>query len=129
MGVIEVEYSEIRALTKAILAGTVDRETAAVALKGYSESGKRVDQLLKVYSMQIQHDKSARKVVSKNIISEGSAIDMGLSQAEEQIKCSAKGDLMIGRLACLDYSGLDHNIGTCQKCEHFSVTRKQVFAD
>lgn len=127
MGVIETEYSEIRDITKGILAGTIDKETAALALKAYSESGKRVDQLLKVYSMVISHGKAARQVIQKNIISEGTAIDMGLTQIEQHFKCPAKGDLLINRLSCLDYSGSENHIGTCQNCEQFGTTRKQVF--
>jgi len=127
MGVIETEYSEIRDITKGILAGTIDKETAALVLKSYSESGKRVDQLLKVYSMVISHGKAARQVITKNIISEGTAIDMGLTQIEQKFKCPAKGDILVDRLCCLDYSGEERHIETCQNCEHFSVTRKQVF--
>ena len=126
MGVIETEYSEIREITKGILAGTINHETAALALKAYSESGKRVDQLLKVYSMVISHGKAARQVIQKNIISEGTAIDMGLTQIEQTFKCPAKGDLLIHRLDCLDYSGDSKHIDYCQKCEHFTTTRKQV---
>lgn len=126
MGVIETEYTEIRQITKDILAGKIDKETASLALKAYSESGKRVDQYLKVVSMTINHGKSARQIVNKNIISEGSAINMGLSQIEETFKCPAKGDLLINRDTCLDYSGDHRHIDGCQGCEQFAVTRKQV---
>jgi len=126
MGVIETEYSEIRAITMALMAGTIDKETASLVLKSYSEGGKRIDQLLKVYQMVISHGKAAKQIISKNIISDGTAIDMGFNQIEERIKCPAKGDTLIGREECLDYSGCERNIGACQKCEQFSVTRKQI---
>jgi hypothetical protein len=127
MGVIETEYNEIRQITKDILSGKINKETAALALKAYSESGKRVDQYLKVVSLTINHGKSARQIIAKNIISEGTAINMGTSQIEETFKCPAKGDLLIGRENCLDYSGSENHIGTCQNCEQFAVTRKQIF--
>ena len=129
MGVIEVEFSEIRSLTKAILAGAIDKETAALALKGFSESGKRVDQYIKVVAMTINHGKSARQLVDKNIISSGSAIDMfdDSARIEEKVKCPAAGDLLVSRGECLDYSGDNQHIGSCQKCGHFTTTRKQLF--
>ena len=127
MGVIETEYSEIRQLTKDILAGTINPEIANLALKGYSECGKRTDQYLKVLSMQINHGKAARGLIAKNIISDGVAIDMQ-SSIEETFKCPAKGDLIITRGGCLDFSGQEHNIDACQKCEHFVTTRKQIFS-
>ena len=128
MGVIETEYQEIRQITKGILAGTIDKETAALALKAYSESGKRVDQLLKCYSMVISHGKAARQIVAKNIISEGTAIDMGLNQIEEKFKCPAKGDLLMNREDCLDYSGEEQHIDFCQQCPQFVTTRRQECA-
>lgn len=126
MGVIETEYQEIRQITKGILAGNIDKETAALALKAYSESGKRVDQLLKCYSMVISHGKAARQIVAKNIVSEGTAIDMGMDQIEEKFKCPAKGDILTNRSDCLDYSGDLEHIDRCQNCEHFATTRRQV---
>lgn len=124
MGVIETEYSEIRDITKRILSGAIDKETASLALKAYSESGKRVDQLLKVYSLTINHGKSARQIITKNIISDGTAIDMGLSALSTVHKCPEKGDILIDRIQCLDYSGTHYE--TCQDCEHFAITRKQL---
>lgn len=126
MGIIETEFTEIRQLTKAVLAGTIDKETAALALKGYSESGKRTDQYIKVLSLGINHgNKAMNRIISKNIISEGVAIDTG-NQIEEKIKCPEHGDCLINRGQCLDYSGLERNLDKCQKCEQFSVTRKYM---
>ena len=76
--------------------------------------------------MVISHGKAARQVIQKNIISEGTAIDMGLNQIEQTFKCPAKGDLLIKRFDCLDYSGDLDNIDKCQNCEHFATTRRQV---
>src|SRR4030067_3166748 len=101
MGVIETEYSEIRELTKKILAGEIKPETANLVLKAYSESGKRVDQLLKVYSLTISHGKAARAIVAKNIISDGTAIDMGLTAEVTVFKCPEKGDNLVTRQGCL----------------------------
>ena len=125
MGVIETEYMEIRNITKSILAGTIDKETAALALKAYSESGKRVDQYLKVMSLTINNAKGGKQIVAKNIISEGTAINMGM-QIEETFKCPAKGDLLINRDNCLDYSGSLNHVHECHKCEQYAVTRKQT---
>ena len=126
MGVIETEYMEIRQITKDILSGKLDKETAALALKAYSESGKRVDQYLKVVALTINHGKSARQIITKNIISDGVAIDLSTPEIEEKIKCPEQGDKLITRGECLDYSGDECNIDNCQKCEQFSVTRKQA---
>jgi hypothetical protein len=128
MGVIETEYLEIRNITKGIMSGAISTEQATILLKAYSESGKRVDQYLKVISMTINHGKSARQIINKNIISEGTAIDMGI-QIEETFKCPAKGDILINRETCLDHSGDEKHIYFCQNkdnCEQFSVTRKQT---
>ena len=124
MGVIETEYSEIRELTKKILAGTIDKETATLALKGYSECGKRTDQYLKVVSMTINHGKAMTKIVNKNIISNDGAIDAGVSAIDEKIKCPAHGEALIDRDHCLDFSGESRNIDSCQQCQHFGTTRK-----
>ena len=126
MGIIETEFTEIRQLTKAVLAGTIDKETAALALKGYAESGKRTDQYIKVLSLGINHgNKAMNRIISKNIISEGVAIDTG-NQIEEKIKCPEHGGCLIDRGQCLDYSGLERNLDKCQQCEQFSVTRKYM---
>lgn len=126
MGIIETEFTEIRQLTKAVLAGTIDKETAALALKGYSESGKRTDQYIKVLSLGINHgNKAMNRIISKNIISEGVAIDTG-NQIEEKVKCPEHGGCLINRGQCLDYSGLERNLDKCQQCEQFSVTRKYM---
>lgn len=127
MGVIETEYLEIREITKGILSGAIKPEIGALALKGYSESGKRVDQYLKVISLTINHGKSARQIIAKNIISEGTAIDMNSPTIEEKVKCAAMGDTLVSRTDCLDFSGDEKRILGCQKCEHFATTRKQIF--
>lgn len=126
MGIIETEFTEIRQLTKAVLSGTIDKETAALALKGYAESGKRTDQYIKILSLGINHgNKAMNRIISKNIISDGVAIDSG-NEIEEKIKCPEHGGSLINRGECLDFSGLSRNIEKCQKCEQFVVTRKYM---
>lgn len=45
-------------------------------------------------------------------------------KVEEMFPCPAHGNCMISRMDCLDYSGSENHIGTCQECEQFIVTRK-----
>lgn len=126
MGVIETEYSEIRQLRQDIIDGKIDHEKAALIMKTYTESGKRVDQYIKVVALTINHGKSARQIIAKNIISEGTAIDVCTPQIQEKIKCPAKGDRLVSRDECLDFSGESRNIDKCQKCDNFITTRRQL---
>ena len=131
MGVIETEYLEIREITKRILDGTLEKETAALVLKAYSEGGKRIDQYLKVVAMQINCNKAskgilAHNIIGKNIVSDDTAIDMDAVRIEEKIKCPEKGGNLINRDECLDYSGDSDHVSACQKCKHFKITRKRI---
>jgi hypothetical protein len=127
MGIIEIEYTEIREITKKLAAGQIDKETAALLLKAYSESGKRVDQYIKVVTLAINHgNKAINRIVAKNIISDNMAIDVS-GDIEDKLKCPEMGDRLITVDKCLDYSGETHHIDACQKCEHFSMARKRLF--
>ena len=132
MGVIETEYLEIRKITKMLeaeLTGKgpkVDKELVNIIFKGYGETAKRTDQYLKTVSMVINHGKSARQIITKNLISENTAIDMGTTELGERFMCPALGDTIICRNDCLDYSGDSRHIDSCQLCEQFAITRKQL---
>jgi hypothetical protein len=126
MGVIEIEYSELRELQKKILEGSINKETAALVIKTFSEQGKRIDQYLKVVSLTINHKKAAALLIEKNIVSDGVAIEVG-DESLGKYKCPAKGDALIDAAGCLDFSGMDHNIDSCQMCDRFSKSRKLLF--
>jgi hypothetical protein len=45
---------------------------------------------------------------------------------EEVFPCPQQGDCNITRFNCLDYSGSERHIDACQKCDQFTITRKQT---
>jgi len=127
MGIIETEYMDIREIRKQLDSGKIDNERALVLMKIYSELGKRVDQTIKLMCLDLNHGAKASKLVnSKNLLSSGTAMQADAPMLEEKVKCPEKGDLLVCRQECLDYSGDSRHIDACQKCDQFSITRKQI---
>ena len=129
MGLIEQEIMELRSLAKDVMMGTITDTKASLMLGVYNQTAKRVSQMTQIMAMQIKEGKNGKaysRMVSANIVSDGAAI-MIESKDAEMVRCPEHGGKCISRDDCLDYSGDEHHINTCQKCEHFSVTRKQIF--
>jgi hypothetical protein len=129
MGLIEQEIMELRSLAKEVMMGTITDIKASLMLGVYNQTSKRVSQMIQITAMQIKEGKNGkayRRMVSSNLISDGAAI-MIESKAPEMVRCFEQGGKCISRADCLDYSGAEHHINTCQICEQFSVTRKQIY--
>jgi len=129
MGLIEQEIMEIRTLAQEVMKGTISDAKASLMLGFYNQTSKRVSQMIQIAGLQIKEGKNGKsynRMVASNLISDGAAITIE-NKTPEMVRCPEQGGRCISRLDCLDYSGDEKHITPCQQCEHFTVTRKQVF--
>lgn len=128
MGLLEQEIQELRGLGTKILNGEIDNDKAKVLLGVYNQTAKRENMLIQmaITTEKYGKDKSWKKLNNMNLMN-----DKGVICAEDAttdlMKCPKRGDLIITREDCLDYSGTESHINACQQCEQFSTTRKQIF--
>ena len=126
MSLLETEITELRTLSKQVLRGEISLEQAAMQVAISNQVAKR-EQL--IYNITALNAKFGSKVMkqldSKNLVSNDGAICVS-TDVEEVVVCPAIGGKTVNRFECLDYSGTENHIGTCQKCEHFSITRQQT---
>jgi methyl coenzyme M reductase beta subunit len=127
MGLVEQEIFELRNLAAQVLEG-LDAKKVNLLMNIYNQTSKRVNQFVAIQNLSTKNKKAYDRIVKANIISENIAIDV-ISNSQEKFKCPAKGDLLVDRETCLDYSGCAHNIDNCQNCPHFGITRKQIFSE
>jgi predicted RNA-binding Zn-ribbon protein involved in translation (DUF1610 family) len=124
MGLIEQEIAELRRMQKQVLAGEMTPEMAQIQIGFYNQTAKRVSQVIQIAGLSQKSKKAYSQIVSANIVGGDTAIDVG--EEKELFRCPEKGGKCITREDCLDYSGDQNHIHSCQKCEHFTTTRKQL---
>lgn len=130
MGLIEQEIKEIREMAKNAMAGTMTASQASVQIGFLNQTAKRVGQIIQIAAFEIkgrEGQKAYNNIVKANVIGAGTAIEIG-TVGDELIVCRERGGKCVTREECLDYSGSEQNIDTCQNCEHFDQTRKYCFA-
>lgn len=127
MGLLEQEIMDLRALGASVIAGEIDIDKAKVMLGVYNQTAKRENMLiqLSITTEKYGKDKSWKRLNNMNLMDDKSAIECNSNQ-QSMCKCPAQGGLLLSRMDCLDYSGDEDHIGTCQNCEQFSVTRDQI---
>lgn len=125
MGLLETEIQELRKLSGDVMSGAVKIESAAAMLAIYNQVAKREELLFKVLCLSIKNGKALRLAQVKNLVSINDAID--IDDESTMVTCPLKGNQVISRSACLDYSGDSRNIDSCQKCEQFEITRQRFY--
>lgn len=125
MGLIEQEIHDLRSLGAKVIAGSIDNDKAKILLGVYNQTAKRENMLIKmaITSEKYGKSKSWKRLNNMNLIDENGAIDC-TPEHDGKVKCPEQGDKLISRSACLDYSGDQYNMGKCQSCDQFTVTRK-----
>jgi len=128
LGLLHQEIMNMHALAEKIESKEISNEQASLILGVYNQTHKRVGSLIQIAALQSKEGKNGKtysRFIAMNIISDGDAIVIKCAEST-MIKCSSKGDLLMSREACLDYSGDARHIETCQHCEQFAKTRKQL---
>jgi hypothetical protein len=129
MGLLEQEIQELRQMNKRIIAGTIKPDEVHQRIAVYSQIEKRSKMMLQAFALQAKHGKrQSSGLTTSNLIGDGSMIDIGADQENEQISCPDL-EKMISRHECLDYSGDTKNVESCKSCDHFNITRRVLIGD
>lgn len=126
MGLVQSEIGELRSLLVDVKEGVLPLEKIEVMVRIYGQISKRVDQMLQIAKISqgdIQKEKTWKKMVELNIISDSDAIAI---EGHTVIKCPEMGGRLITREDCLDFSGDSKHIDDCQNCKQFTITRKYI---
>lgn len=127
MSLILTEIRELRDLGNKVMAGEYNKHDVRTRLDIYNQTAKRINMLIQIAVKAENNgnkDKIWKRLDTMNVIDESVAIDMGA--ADVKIKCPEHGGGLITRDDCMDFSGSERNIDRCQKCEQFTITRKQI---
>lgn len=124
------KYHESESILEKLNSGTLDKE----GLERFDRYVSMASLQARLLAVEISAQKlaaigtNAAKTV-KNLRNSGfiSTASIPVVRAVDEVfPCPEQGDCNISREECLDYSGDSRHIGACQKCEHFTTTRKQV---
>lgn len=122
MGLIEQEIAELRKMSKDVLDGKMKPEQAAIQLGIFSQVAKREQMILTAVSLAAKHSRSWKKIVGKNLLGAGVAIDV-LGNNCDKVVCKERGMRTVTLDECLDHSGDSKNFDVCKKCDHFDTAR------
>lgn len=125
MGLIEKEIIELRDLVKQVASGDLPLTNAAAQLSIYNQVYKRERLMFDLWKTAAKQKNIMKKAQSKNLLTSEMAIDCG--ECPVKLVCSEKGGRLISEDECLEYSGEQRNIDSCQDCQNFSITRKKMF--
>ena len=123
------QLEEVKVKAKELEAGaeTFENKIAALTLLMNAANGVHKTANL-ILSMNLQTTEAEKKgtrtrMLKANLIGDNEAIST-MNRSATNIICPKHGNNIINRETCLDYSGDEDHIGTCQKCEHFETTRQ-----
>lgn len=124
MGLLETEINELRQLRMDVRGGKISTEKAVVEIGIYNQVQARAKMIIQVMRMGSESPKSLNRLIKKNLIGEGSAIQVDV----DYVKCQ-KQDKIITRDECLDHSEKTQNNAECSLCENFSATRNILLGE
>lgn len=122
MSLIIQEINELRALKKQWASGEISKEYLDGMIAIYSQTNKRIQQVITSLNMSIKSTKMMKKLIETSLLSEGTSINLQLEErSAETIRCTFD-NRIITREQCLDTSGKAKD--RCNGCHHAAITRK-----
>ena len=103
--------------------GKYDRESIDLLQKEAKIQLGAVNSAISAYAIAWKNKRAIAGLNRMNLMDTNSAVDLVLGDpADDKLKCIAKGDELITRSECLDYSG--SHTEDCRGCEQNAITKK-----
>jgi len=125
------EYTELRQVIKGFRAGKIKMEDYDAILRGYKETHKRMELILKAAALSAQYTASMqvqRELKNVGLLGNGEYANPALGEIDnESVLCEQQGR-SITRAECLDRSGSTEHFEDCEGCETGKIC-KQLLLD
>lgn len=119
-------FEESNRRMRMIMEGKFKPENIAAEQKEFEVQIKLLNAVVSAFAVTSKNVRAMKDMQRMNLLSATSAIDVLSNYEDEKVCCPEQGDKLITRQECLDFSGINENIGRCQNCENFGISRRML---
>ena len=129
MGLLSQEIKELRRMVKLFEGNKITVEHVQTKLKIFNETHKRSRLILDAMIACNKPHLVETRLNEFNVLSKGEFVQLPGDIEEETVLCPDQNDAVITRTQCLNYSGDSENMGKCESCQQFKITRNLLLPD